>query len=170
MWIFKRTPPPQPKIPQWASISVPIIMAVLIGLVALVYNTMAADLQEVKEEVEKVEEKKVDNETLKILLENQKLMIQQQKEESDRQREGDAKKFEVLQNNQTKTLERIEEMQVQKQAPKVIAPPSAFKIKVKAKPTLNPEQFEKVLSMDPDIRVKYLKYLKHKGYDTEGLE
>jgi len=170
MWIFKRTPPPPPKIPQWLTISVPIIITILLGLVALVYNTMAADVKEVKEQVEKVEEKKVDNETLKILLENQKLMIQQQKEEAERQRVEDAKKFDQLQHTQSKTLERIEDMQKEKVFNREIKAPRGFSIKSKdTKVALTPEQFEKYLSMDPKVRVKYKQYLERSGKDISEL-
>jgi hypothetical protein len=59
----------------------------------------------------------------------------------------------------------------------VITPPSNLKIEKKEinepnttkKPVLTPEQFEKYLSMKPEIKVKYKKYLESRGYDIEGL-
>ena len=89
--MFWKKEPPKPKIPQWAAISVPIVFAVMIGLIGLVYNTMAADIKDVKTNVEKVEEKKVDNTTLQLMLKNQALMIKQQKEQADRQRQEEEK-------------------------------------------------------------------------------
>ena len=152
-------------------------MAVIIGLIALVYNTMAADLKEVETKVEKVDEKKVDNKTLQLMLKNQKMMIEQQKEEAERQREEDAKKFEQIQQTQQKTLERIEQQQR-------VAPPKEFRVKSNSenvreerseaartqhKRTLTPEQFERYLLMKPEIQEKYKKYLESRGYDVEGL-
>jgi len=121
---FRKPNPPPPKIPQWVTVTVPIVFAVMIGLIALVYNTMAADVKEIKDNVKLVEEKKVDNTTLKLMLKNQKMMIEQQKDEADRQREEDAKKFDQIQETQTQTLKTIQVMQ---QRPPIAAP-SGFKI------------------------------------------
>ena len=62
---FRREPPPPPpksKIPGWVSIATPIIFAVILGLLGIVYNGLA---EEVKE--------KVDNKTLQLMIEKQEI-------------------------------------------------------------------------------------------------
>jgi len=83
--------------------------------------------------------KKADNATVIMLM-------QQQKENDDRQ-------WEEIKNNRN---------QQPRMAGSVIAPTSK-----KAK--LTPEQFEKYMSLSPEIRTKYKKYLESQGYDCEGL-
>ena len=182
MSLFRRQPPPPPpsKIPTWVQLVTPIIMAIVLGLGAFIGNSFSETIKEIKTQVEKVDEKKVDNKTLQLMIERQELMIKHQQEEADKQRELDAKKFEQIQKTQSKTLERIETMQVEKrpvvvEQPKAkIRAPSGFSVGGKSDGAsraveLSPEEFERYMKMDPEIRVKYKKYLQSRGKDTSGL-
>jgi hypothetical protein len=67
MWNFKKQeppppPPPRPKIPGWVNITVPIIFAIVIGLLSIVYNSLAEDIKG-----------KVDNKTLQLMIEKQEI-------------------------------------------------------------------------------------------------
>ena len=80
---FRREPPPPPpksKIPGWVGIATPIIFAVILGLLGIVYNGLA---EEVKE--------KVDNKTLQLMIEKQeikfKALIDAIKNTQDQQRQ-----------------------------------------------------------------------------------
>lgn len=156
-------------------------MAVILGLGAFIGNSFSETIKEVKAKVESVDEKKVDNNTLQLMLKNQEILIKQQKEEADRQREEDAKKFEAIQETQSKTLERIETIQKEKSAPRpvVMSPPANLSIGGKADAPaaksqsraarLTPEEFEKYMSLKPEVRAKYKKYLQSTGKDVSGL-
>jgi len=182
---FRREPPPPPppppsKIPGWVSLLTPVIMAIILGLGAFIGNSFSETIKEVKAKVESVDKEKVDNQTLQLMLKNQEILIKQQKEEADRQREEDAKKFEAIQQTQSETLKRIETIQREKTArPVVVAPPANLSIGGKADApasnsqskgeALSPEEFEKYMSMEPDIRIKYKRYLQKIGKDVSGL-
>ena len=85
--------------------------------------------------------KKADNTTVILL-------IQQQKQENDRQWE------EIKENRKVRVV------------------PQAMIGKIMAQPrgiALTEEEFEKYISMSPEIRLKYKKYLIHLGKDCSGL-
>jgi len=171
---FRREPPPPPpsKIPGWVQLVTPVIMAIVLGLGAFIGNSFSETIKDIKTQVEKVDEKKVDNKTLQLMIERQDMLIKHQQEEAERQRELDAQKFEQIQKTQTKTLERIETMQIRKNPAKISAP-SGFSVQGKSDgpelDTLTPEEFERYMKMDPEIRVKYKQYLQNKGKDISGL-
>jgi len=75
------------------------------------------------------------------------LYMKQQKETDDRQ---------------WKALEQ----QIQVPKSMMLSPPNSLSIE---KPVLTVEQFEKYMSMVPEIRSKYKIYLESRGYDVEGL-
>ena len=85
-------------------------------------------------------EKKANNETVI-------LYMKQQKETDDRQ-------WEAL------------EQQIQIPKSMILSPPNSLSIE---KPVLTVEQFEKYMSMLPEIRDKYKMYLESRGYDVAGL-
>lgn len=84
--------------------------------------------------------KKADNQTVIMLM-------QQQKENDDRQ-------WQEIRENRNQKL--TQEVMVEK------------KIKIN-KPTLTPEQFEKYISMSPEVQSKYKNYLQNLGFDITGL-
>jgi negative regulator of sigma E activity len=65
MWIFKKEPPPKPKLPAWVNIAAPVIFAVILGLTGVVYNSIAEDLKQ-----------KVDNKTLQLMIEKQDIKFE----------------------------------------------------------------------------------------------
>ena len=79
-WFKKDPPPPEPslksKVPGWIVFSTPIIFAIIIGLISVVYNSIA---QEIKQ--------KVDNQTLQLMIEKQDIRIQQQQDNMARQQQ-----------------------------------------------------------------------------------
>ena len=75
------------------------------------------------------------------------LYMKQQKETDDRQ---------------WKALEQ----QIQVPKSMMLSPPNSLSIE---KPVLTVEQFEKYISLAPEVRSKYKIYLESKGYDVEGL-
>lgn len=177
---FRREPPPPPpkKIPAWVQLTTPIIMAIILGLVAFIGNSFSETIKEVKAKVESVDKEKVDNQTLQLMLKNQEMLIRQQKEEADRQRQEDAKKFEAIQKTQGETLKRIETIQREKAVePRVVSPPSGLSVGGKSDSSefqskgeaLSPSEFEKYMSMSPEVRVKYKRYLQKIGKDVSGL-
>jgi len=88
--------------------------------------------------------KKADNQTVIMLM-------QQQKENDDRQ-------WEEIKNNRT---QKIIQHSLIGSVPTSV--PTTQKVK------LTPEQFEKYISLSPEIRTKYKQYLESQGYDCRGL-
>ncbi len=87
--------------------------------------------------------KKANNETVI-------LYMQQQKEKDDQQWKAIERIIEAPRNLTIKNEASKDNVEVQKQV-------------------LTPEQFEKYLSLKPEVRVKYKKYLQERGFDIEGL-
>lgn len=139
-------PPPKPTTPTWVKIAIPLVFGIVVGLISIVYNSMAGEI-----------EKKVDNQTLQ-------LMIEKDREAMQRNEDKDKEQSEAIKENQ-KAIQQL-----------LVAPPSTLRVNPDAvtvkkteKPTLTPEQFEKYMTMAPDVRAKYKKYLESRGYDIEGL-
>jgi len=172
MWGFKKTPPPPKKgVPTWViQMITPLAFALFMGLVTFIGSGFSEDIKDLKTQVETVDKEKVDNQTLQLMIKNQELLIRQQQKEAKMQREQDAEKFEQIQRTQTKTLERIEAIKapanvriapMMKTAPVVV--PQTNKL------VLTPDEFEKYMAMEPDVRVKYKRYLEKIGKDVSGL-
>jgi hypothetical protein len=87
--------------------------------------------------------KKANNETVI-------LYMQQQKEKDDQQWKAIERIIEAPRNLTIKNEASKDNVEVQKQV-------------------LTPEQFEKYLSLKPEVRVEYKKYLQQRGFDTSGL-
>jgi len=150
MWIFSRKepppPPPKPKIPGWVSITVPIVFAVVLGLLTLVYNGIAGELKELKDD-------KADKEiTYKQIEQNQKILEKHQEQLDS-------------------TLKVIIEMQTEQKAMKYQTappPPTGFKMLEQPaevnKPVLTPQQFEAYMKMSKENRAAFRKL--HPSYAT----
>jgi len=136
---FRREPPPPPKksIPGWVSVATPIIFAVIIGLLSIVYSGLY-------DNVKAMDAKKADKETIQQMLENQKLQIKHNQEALDQQQRNIEKQNEAIQ----KTLDEVRQI---KQAP---APPSGFQIRDRepVKPALSPAEFQQYLKMNKEER------------------
>jgi hypothetical protein len=76
------------------------------------------------------------------------LILKQQKENDDRQ---------------WKEIERNREPQ--QKVSRIVSAPTEIKLKV----VLTPEEFEKYISLPPEVRAGYKKYLKSTGKDVSGL-
>ena len=57
-------------------IYVPILAAIMMGLVGLVYNSMAKDVEKNAVKIEEIQKEKVDNKTLQMMIQQQKEVIQ----------------------------------------------------------------------------------------------
>jgi phosphoribosylanthranilate isomerase len=167
MWGFKKTPPPPKKgVPTWViQLITPLVFALFMGLVTFIGSGFSEDIKDLKTQVETVDKEKVDNQTLQLMIKNQELLIKHQQQEAEMQREQDAEKFEQIQRTQTKTLERIEAIQ----APSKVRVMEAVPMSAPKKEPLSPEEFEKYMSMEPDIQIKYKRYLEKIGKDVSGL-
>lgn len=169
MWIFKKDPPPPPKSKAWiVQLITPIVFAIIVGLAGLVFTGLKENVGALASDLKD----KVDNKTLQLMIEKQDMVIQHQREEAEKQRQMDAEKFQMIQQTQTKTLERIEAIQVPQRLsigtslnPSIITKSS----KIKTDDALTPEEFERYMKMDPEIQIKYKKYLQEKGRDVSGL-
>lgn len=149
MFWRKPEPLPKPKTPQWITVGVPIVFAVIVGLVGLVYNTMAAD-------VKSLEEKKASRETIQQMLKNQENLIKNNKEDGD-------KRDKAIEKNQ----EVIQEL-LRQQIPRNLRVRESEVSEIEKKP-IPPDYFEKYFELEEDIQKKYKIYLESKGYDTTGL-
>jgi len=151
---WKKQPPPPPK-KAWVnpSLIMPIIFAVIVGLAGLVWNGMAADIKTVQDKVEAVEKEKATNADVKEAI----------KELKDQTKEQNV----AIQQNQI----AIKELLIRQD---ILKAPEEFKIVDKEvireeKKILTPEQFERYLSMKPEVKVKYKIYLEKRGYDVNDL-
>lgn len=148
-WFRREPPPPPPKrtVPGWVTISVPIIFAVVLGLLGIVYNGLAEELKT-----------KADKEvTLQQIETNQKIL-------------------EKHQMSLDQTLEVIIRMQAEREAQERYekenpTPPGGFKMMpsygYKAepeKPAISPEQFQQYLKMNTEERAAFRKL--HPSYAT----
>jgi hypothetical protein len=141
--MFWRKPPPQPIYKRRPIATAAVILTMVgmfvLGPVGAIYDSMSEELK-----------KKADYDTVILIL-------KQQKEKDDRQWE------EIKNNRQQATISAPKSVQ--------ITGPAAImnrKVEVK-KRVLTPEQFEKYITMSPEIQAKYKRYLKSRGFDTEGL-
>lgn len=140
---FRREPPPPPpsKIPGWVSLITPVIMAIILGLSTLVYNGVAGELKELKDE-------KADKEiTYKQIEQNQILLKEHQKTLDDT--------LKVIMQLQ------LEQKQMQQQPP-VISPPA--NVQVQEKPPLTPREFQEYMKLSKDERAAFRKL--HPSYAT----
>lgn len=148
---WRREPPPPPE-PVYRKRPIATIAVILSFIGMFVLGPIGAIYKGLTEELKS----KANNETLL-------LYMKQQKEDSDRQ-------WKEIERNRQQQIQLSPPRAVKVQTPvsepskvEYIAPP-AEKTKV-----LTPEQFEKILSMKPEIRIKYKKYLESKGFDVSGL-
>jgi len=149
-WFHREPPPPPPKkgIPGWVNIVTPIIFAIVIGLLTIVYNGLAEELKT-----------KADKEaTLQQIQSNQKIL----------------EKHQMSLDQTLQVITKIQaERDVAEKLRKEMAPPAGFKMMEPAttvqKVTLTPGEFQNYLKMSPTDRVKYKKYLESTGKDVSGL-
>ena len=151
---WRKPPPPKPKIPQWLMITAPFIFAIVIGLIGLVYNTMAEEINDVKDSIVVVEQKKVDNRVLKLMIEKDRQALQTQHERNKEQDKA------IIENQRA-----IQQLLIKPPSLRII-PKSDH---VSNQKILPPDLFEKYISMKPEVRQKYKKYLNTKGYDVSNL-
>lgn len=137
MW-FKKTPPViKYKLPPWVSISAPIIFTIFIGLLGLVYNGIASD-------IETLSEKKADKEiTYKQIEQNQKILEKHQQQLDE-------------------TLQVIIRIQTQMEPSRSVM---IKKENTKEEPrSLSPKEFEDYMNMSPENREAFRKL--HPSYES----
>jgi len=135
----KPLPPPPPPLPIYKRQPIATAAVILTTIGMFVLGPVGMLWNGMAEELKK----KADNETIII-------MLQQNKETDDRQ------------------WEAIKENRVVRSTSKAMRNPEVMVAKPKGI-ALTPEQFEKYLTLTSEIRTKYKKYLKAKGYDVGGL-
>jgi len=182
-------PPPPPFYRRQPIATIGIILTIvgmfILGPVGYLWNGMAEELKNVRSKIETVEKDKVDNENLKETL-------NELKEQRKDQAAADKDQNKSIQTNQM-AIERI--LIRQELAPpknisiggkaedtRTIKPVAKKKLTVRRTPkkmskavvgkkALPPDFFVKLDQIkDPEVKARYLRYLRHKGYDTEGLE
>ena len=152
----------------WVNLAVPIVFAIFMGMASFIGNGFSEDIKEIKGQIKEVDNSKVDNETLQLMIKNQAILIEHQKEESQRKIEEDAKKFEQIQQTQNETLKQLQLIQMQRYSKPISvgAPPSST---IPEKDPLTPEEFDTYIKMEPEVQVKYKRYLEKIGKDISGL-
>lgn len=169
MWIFKRTPPPPPPIYRrqpiaTAALAVTLFATLIIGPTQYIARGMDAKIEKNAENIEDIQRVKATNENVKAALDELK---EQRKEQADANKEQNTS----IQTNQ----QAIQEILIRQE----ISAPKNITIKAKTvteenrvvgKKAVPPDFFVKFHEMAPALQEKYLRYLRHKGYDTEGLE
>lgn len=147
-WFRREPPPPPPKkgIPGWVTITVPIVFAIVLGLLGIVYNGLAEELKT-----------KADKEaTLQQIQANQKIL-------------------EKHQESLDKTLEVITKIQAEREAQEkynkdhTMTPPGGFRMMeqpatVMEKPPLSPADFQQYLKMSPEEKAAFRKL--HPAYES----
>lgn len=168
LWFFRKQPslPPPPIYKRKPIATVAVILTIVatfvLGPVGVIYNSMSEELKNVRSKVEVVQKEKVDNTILKEALNDLK------EERRDRNKKAEKRDDAIQQNQQA-----IQKILIRQE----LAAPKGLKLMGKSiqvdtkkeKTTLTPQQFEKYLSMSPEVRVKYKKYLKETGNDVSNL-
>ena len=134
----KREPPPPPKptFPHWVNITVPIIFAVILGLLGLVYNSLAEDVK-----------RKADQTTIEQMLINQRQVIDHNQQVLDKQQENIEKQQQTLE----KTLHVIIELQTEQRVLKEkISAPSVSMPQYKK--SISPKEFKEYMELTSEER------------------
>ena len=178
MSIFNRFSPPPPPPPFYrrqpvatAALIVTLFATLIIGPSKYIAQGMDAKIEKNSTNIESIQKEKATNENVKDAL----IELKEQRKESAIANKEQNKS---IQTNQ----QAIQGILIRQ---KIIKAPSGFNIKtepvikkkviteenivVKSKVALTPEQFEKYLSMAPDVRAKYKTYLKEIGKNVSML-
>lgn len=172
--MFQKPPPPPPPFYRrqpvaTAALVVTLFSVLIIGPTQYIASGMDKKIDANAKRIVDIEKEKATNE-------NVKGAIIELKEQRKEQAEANKEQNKSIQTNQI----AIEKILIRQE---VISAPSGFGIKEKAdtasvkkntitevkKRILTPEQFERYMTMTPEIQEKYKLYLEKKGYDTEGL-
>ena len=138
---FRKDPPPKKTMPPWVSLITPVIFAVIIGLLSIVYNGLANDVEKIEEKMEQ----KVDNETLQM-------QIKYLKEKDDEVEEYRKKTDTRLE----KLIIEMQQMKYQNQGtqPNVTAPVPQVEPQSNV---ITPEQYKFFMSLTPEQQENYRK-------------
>ena len=182
MSIFNRWRPPPPPPPFYrrqpvatVALVVTLFATLIIGPTKYIAQGMEAKIKTNTTDIKEVQKEKATNENVKDAL-------MELKEQRKEQAVANKEQNESIQINQ-KAIQEILIRQELIKAPKGFGIKTEKKIKSvtkkvvterdivtkKQKVTLTPEQFEKYISMTPEIRAKYKQYLEHTGKDVSGL-
>jgi len=142
----KEPPPPPPPIYKRQPIASAAVVLTFIGMFVLgpigaIYKGMTEELKG-----------KADNKTVILLIEQIK--------------ENDKRQWEEIQKNREQSIQAPKNMSVETNE---VQNKSNMNVRVEKKVTLTPQEFEKYMSLAPDVRVKYKKYLESTGKDVSGL-
>jgi hypothetical protein len=137
MW-FKKTPPVvKYKLPPWIAIAAPIVFTIFIGLLGIVYNGLASN-------IEALEEEKANKEiTYKQIEQNQKILEKHQQQLDE-------------------TLKVIIRIQTQMEPPRSIMLKKENTTEEKL--PLTPKEFEDYMKMSPENREAFRKL--HPSYES----
>ena len=127
---WRQPPPPKSRIPTWAGLAVPITFAIIIGLLSIVYNGLAADVEKIEDKMEQ----KVDNKTMQMQIEVLK------------EKHKTAKEF------RTKTNDRIERILLQMQQVQRTPPPNSGQGSLVTR-----EQYNFYIKLSPEQKIQFKK-------------
>lgn len=135
---FKKEPPPKPKMPAWAGLITPIIFGIIIGLLSIVYNGLAHDVEKIEQKMEQ----KVDNKTMQMQIE----YLKEKDGEADDYRKKTDQRLEKL-------IIEMQQMKYQQQAVQTV--PNAPVPQTEN--AITPEQYKFFMSLTPDQQENYRK-------------
>jgi len=138
-WFRKDPPPPPPKeTAAWVRFALPLILAIFMGLVSVVYTGMASDI-----------EKKADKDTLKQMIVNQKELIENN--HTVLQKHQDAIDAALRELIELKTKQEISDENKKKE-------PEKKEVKEESKSVrISPEEFKQYLKLNKEERAEFRK-------------
>jgi len=134
---------------------------------------MSEELKNVRGKVEVVQKEKVDNTILKEALNDlkeerkERNIKTEKRDEAIQQNQRAIQKILIRQELAAPRAFKVMDLNKEKSPNRIIK--KSITIKKKEKPNLSPDQFEIYLSMSPETRAKYKKYLRDSGKDVSGL-
>ena len=142
--IFRQPPPPPEPIYKRQPIATAAVILTVIGMFVLgpigaIYKGMTEELKG-----------KADNKTVILLIEQIK--------------ENDKRQWEEIQRNREQSIKAPKNIKIENNSPSVEKKDTSA-----SRVALSPEEFEKYMSLAPDVRKKYKKYLQSTGKDVSGL-
>jgi FtsZ-binding cell division protein ZapB len=139
---FKKDPPPKKALPAWVGLITPIVFAIIIGLLSIVYNGLAHDVEKIEQKMEQ----KVDNETLQM-------QIKYLKEKDDEVAEYRKKTDQRLE----KLIIEMQQMKYQQSAVQSVPDAPITQPTPQTDNVITPEQYQFFMGLTPEQKEEYKK-------------
>lgn len=136
-------PPPPPKTPVWVTIAIPFIFATIVGLIGIVYTSLAEEIKT-----------KANQTTVEQMLINQKQVIDMNQKTLEKQQQNIEKQQDTL----DKTLQVIIQIQTeQKLMKETVLAPKSFVVEETQKKSLSPSELKEYLQLNAEERAIFRK-------------